>query len=125
MLRVRVPTLLQPCSLFLSLYHHIDKAYGINISLPPYSNMSVVLTYLKSTYVFDCLQHLSTTLFLISITPLSMFHLNHNLQHYTILKPKLLLIMSRQDLGYFIDLHQTLVHDLRTKNHNNNTPSTM
>jgi hypothetical protein len=81
MLGVRVPTLLQPCSLFPSLYHHIDKAYGINISLPPYSNMLVVLTHVKSTYVFDCLQHLSTTLFLISITPLSMFHLHHNLQH--------------------------------------------
>jgi hypothetical protein len=40
----------------------------------------VVLTYLKSTYVFDCLQHLSSTLFLISTTPLSMFHLHHNLQ---------------------------------------------
>jgi len=80
MLGVRCPTLLQPCSLFPSLYHHIDKAYGINISLPPYSNMLVVLTYLKSTYVFDCLQHLSTTLFIISITPLSMFHLHHNLQ---------------------------------------------
>jgi hypothetical protein len=53
MLGERVPTLLQPCSLFPSLYHHIDKAYGITISLPPYSNMLVVLTYLKSTYVFD------------------------------------------------------------------------
>ena len=42
--------------------------------------MLVVLTYFKSTYVFDYLQHLSTTLFLISITPLSMFHLHHNLQ---------------------------------------------
>ncbi len=49
------------------------------ISLPPYFNMLVVPTYLKSTYVFDCLQHLSTTLFLISTTPLSMFHLHHNL----------------------------------------------
>jgi hypothetical protein len=58
MLGVRDPTLLQPCSLFASMYHHINKAYGINISLPPYSNMFVVLTYLKSTYVFDCLQHL-------------------------------------------------------------------
>ncbi len=77
---VRVPTLLQPCSLFPSLYHLIDKAYGINISLPPYSNIVVVLTYLKSTYVFDCLQHLSTRLFLISITLLSMFHLHYNLQ---------------------------------------------
>ncbi len=48
-------------SLFPSLYHHIDKPYGITISLPPYSNMLVVLTYLKSTYVFDYLQHLSTT----------------------------------------------------------------
>ena len=57
MLGVRYPTLLQPCSLFPSLYHHIDKPYGINISLPPYSNMLVVLTYLKSTYVFDYLQH--------------------------------------------------------------------
>jgi hypothetical protein len=43
MLGVRYPTLLQPCSLFPSLYHHIDKPYGINISLPPYSNMLVVL----------------------------------------------------------------------------------
>ncbi len=51
----------------------IEKPYGITISLPPYSNMFVVLTYLKSTYVFDCLQHLSTTLFLISTTPLSVF----------------------------------------------------
>jgi hypothetical protein len=59
------PTLLQPCSLFPSLYHHIDKPYGITISLPPYSNMFVVLTYLKSTYVFDYLQHLSTTLFIV------------------------------------------------------------
>ncbi len=57
MLGERVPTLLQPCSLFPSLYHHIDKPYGITISLPPYSNMLVVLTYLKSTYVFDYLQH--------------------------------------------------------------------
>ncbi len=39
MLGEREPTLLQPCSLFPSLYHHIDKPYGINISLPPYSNM--------------------------------------------------------------------------------------
>jgi hypothetical protein len=53
----RDPTLLQPCSLFPSLYHHIDKPYGINISLPPYFNMLVVLTYIKSTYVFDYLQH--------------------------------------------------------------------
>jgi hypothetical protein len=82
MLGERAPTLLQPCSLFPSLYHHIDKAYGINISFPPYSNMWVILTHLKSTYVFDCLQHLSTTLFLISITPLSMFHRHHNLQQY-------------------------------------------
>jgi hypothetical protein len=37
------------------------KPYGITISLPPYSNMLVVLTYLNSTYVFDYLQHLSTT----------------------------------------------------------------
>jgi hypothetical protein len=57
MLGEREPTLLQPCYLFPSLYHHIDKPYGINISLPPYSNMLVVLTYLKSTYVFDYLQH--------------------------------------------------------------------
>ncbi len=49
----------------------IEKPYGI--TLPPYSNMFVVLTYLKSTYVFDCLQHLSTTLFLISTTPLFVF----------------------------------------------------
>ncbi len=55
------PTLLQPCSLFPSLYHHIDKPYGIIISPLPYSNMLVVLTYLKSTYVFDYSQHLSTT----------------------------------------------------------------
>jgi hypothetical protein len=41
------------------MYHDIDKPYGINISIPPYSNMLVVLTYLKSTYVFDCLQHLN------------------------------------------------------------------
>jgi hypothetical protein len=61
MLGVRVPTLLQPCSLFPSMYHHIDKPYGITISLPPYSNILVVLTYLQSTYVFDYLQHLSTT----------------------------------------------------------------
>jgi hypothetical protein len=61
MLGERAPTLLQPCSLFPSLYHHIDKPYGITISLPPYSNMLVVLTYLNSTYVFDYLQHLSTT----------------------------------------------------------------
>jgi hypothetical protein len=61
MLGERAPTLLQPCSLFPSLYHHIDKPYGITISLPPYFNMLVVLTYLKSTYVFDYLQHLSTT----------------------------------------------------------------
>jgi hypothetical protein len=60
MLGVRVPTLLQPCSLFPSLYHHIDKPYGITISLPSYSNILVVLTYLQSTYVFDYLQHLST-----------------------------------------------------------------
>jgi hypothetical protein len=73
MLGVREPTPLQPCSLFPSMYHYIDKPYGITISLPPYSSMFVVLTYLKSTYVFDCLQHLSTTLFLISTTPLSMF----------------------------------------------------
>jgi len=78
MLGVRYPTPLQPCSLFPSLYHHIDKPYGITISLPPYFNMFVVLTYFKSTYVFDCLQ--SSTLFLISTTPLSMFHLHHNLQ---------------------------------------------
>jgi hypothetical protein len=76
MLGERAPTLLHPCSLFPSLYHHIDKPYGITIFLPPYSNMLVVLTYLKSTYVFDYLQHLSTTLFLVS-----MFHLHHNLQH--------------------------------------------
>jgi hypothetical protein len=57
------------------------KPYGITISLPPYSNMLVVLTYLNSTYVFDYLQHLSTTLFLISITLLSMFHLHQDLQH--------------------------------------------
>jgi len=81
MLGVRYPTPLQPCSLFPSLYHHINKPYGITIFLPLYSNMFVVLTYLKSTYVFDCLQHLSSTLFLISTTPLSMFHLHHNLQH--------------------------------------------
>jgi hypothetical protein len=81
MLGVRYPTLLQPCSLFPSMYHHIHKPYGITISLPPYSNMLVVLTYFQATYVFDCLQHLSTTLFLISTTPLSMFHLHHNLQH--------------------------------------------
>jgi hypothetical protein len=61
MLGELAPTLFQPCSLFPSLYHHIDKPYGINISLPRYSNMLVVLTYLKSTYVFDYLQHLSTT----------------------------------------------------------------
>jgi hypothetical protein len=73
MLEVRCPTPLQPCSLFPSMYHGIDKPYAIIISLPPYSNMFVVLTYLKCTYVFDCLQHLSTTLFLISTTPLSMF----------------------------------------------------
>jgi hypothetical protein len=60
MLGVRYPTPLQPCFLFPSMYHDIDKPYGINMSLPLYSNMFVVLTYLKSTYVFDCLQHLST-----------------------------------------------------------------
>jgi len=53
MLGVRYPTLLQPCSLFASLYHHIDKPYGITISLPPYSNMFVVLTYLKSVEDYD------------------------------------------------------------------------
>jgi len=50
MLGVRYPTPFQPCSLFLSLYHHIDKPYRITSSLPPYSNMLVVLTYLKSTH---------------------------------------------------------------------------
>jgi hypothetical protein len=46
----------------------------------------VVLTYPKSTYVLDYLQHLTTRLFLTSTTPLSMFyhnlqqHLHHNLQ---------------------------------------------
>ncbi len=86
MFGVKYPTPLQPCSLFPSLYHHVDKPYGITISLPPYSNMFVVLTYLKSTYVFDCLQHLSGTLFLISTTPLSMFHLHHNFQHLCLRK---------------------------------------
>jgi hypothetical protein len=38
---------------------------------------------------------------------------------------KLLSIYQDQDLWYFIDLHQTLVHDLGTKNNKNNTPSTM
>jgi hypothetical protein len=35
MLGVRYLTPLQPCFLFPSLYHHIDKPYGIIISLPP------------------------------------------------------------------------------------------
>ncbi len=48
MLGVRYSSPLQPCSLFPSMYHDIDKPYGITISLPPYSNMFVVLTYLKS-----------------------------------------------------------------------------
>jgi len=73
MLGMRDSTPLQPCYLFPSMYHDIDKPYTTIISLPPYSNMFVVLTYLKSTYVFHCLQHLSTTLFIISTTPLSMF----------------------------------------------------
>jgi len=71
MLGVRYPTPLQPCSLFPSMYHYIDKPYGITISLPPYSNMFMVLTYLKSTYVFDCLQHLSTTLLSMFLTSTS------------------------------------------------------
>jgi hypothetical protein len=36
MLGVRYSTPLQPCSLFPSTYHDIDKPYGITISLPPY-----------------------------------------------------------------------------------------
>ncbi len=97
MLGERTPTLLQPCSLFPSLYHHIDKPYGITISLPPYSNMLVVLTYLKSTYVFDYLQHLSTTYFLIS-----MFHLHHNLQQNCQFDSRPLEVKNRLDLLVFM-----------------------
>ncbi len=72
MLGVRVPTLLQPCSLFPSLYHHIDKAYGINISLPPYSNMLVVLTYLclwlLATLIYHIVSNIYNTIIYVSST---------------------------------------------------------
>jgi hypothetical protein len=57
-----------PCSLFHTKYHDINKQYGIITPLS-YSNMYVVLTYLISTYVFDSLQPLviiSLSTFLVS-----------------------------------------------------------
>ncbi len=82
--------------------------------LPPYSSMLVVLTYPKSTYVFDYLQHLSTTLFLLSTTPLSMFY--HNLQH---LQQKLTTMkMMNTLLKSIIDFNCFYVYFVISKNYN-------